>query len=1152
MKFNTKMNACQDKRGKTFFFICIFLSFLLKVGAVQASAAYSQTKSFTFKMEQKTVQEVIDYLESKSEFVFFFYEGIMDTQKKVSLSVKDGNIYEVMDKLLEGTSIGYEVKDRQIVLKPKEKSVSSVASVQQQGKTVSGLLTDADGNPVIGATVVIKGTTNGVTTDIDGRYTLKGVKNGDIIEYKFIGYNTEEREYKGEASINIRMMEAAVSLDDVVVIGYGQQKKESVVSSVNSISSDELQMPGRSLSSNIAGQIAGVLAVQRSGEPGKDGSSFWIRGVSSFAGGTNPLVLVDGIPRSMDDITPDEIESFTVLKDAAATAVYGAEGANGVVLITSKRGKSEKPRLDVRAEFSMVTPTRMPEMLNSYDFVRLYNEATWETLSNPVNWTKPYSDDVVEMYRTQADPDLYPNADWMSLMKDMTHNEKVTLNLRGGSERVKYFVSGSFYNEAGIFDSKAIDKYDANIGLTRYNIRSNIDIAVTKTTDLSVDMSGQYMETSYPGYSSDDIYSHMYGLAPHIIPMRYSDGKFSDTENWNGSSEQQPYNMLNESGYTKDWKAFLQSKITLKQKLDFITKGLSLKLTGSFDADYRSSVKRTKKPTIYFLKLNEAGEKEYVLVNEGSPDLTSPSSNGTGGNKQIYLESSLNYDRTFNDVHDVHGMFLYMQKDKQAQGNGLPYKKQSWVVRGSYGYDNRYMIEASAGITGSENFAKGHRYGIFPAVGLAWYISNEKFMEGTEDIINKLKLRVSYGLTGNDNVGGDRFPYRGSMNKGASGYNFGFKGGVGGGGVNGQGSGVIEGLIESPWLSWEIEEKKNVGLDLGLLRGQIDLSVDFFKNDRRNILMQRRTVSNMGGFRETPWQNYGKMSNKGFDGNIVFKQNIDKVMLTFRGNVTYAKNKIIEYDEIPALFDYQTYTGQNLNKPKLYIAEGLYTPDDFIITEDPAYSDGRKLYTLKDGLPKPSADVKPGDIKYRDLNGDGVINDYDWTYNHDFYSQSPEWVYGFGLTGEWKGIYAGVFFQGVANASVNLNSGGNFFPFYYGVEASVRKEALESHWSTNDPYNQNVMFPRLTNNKTTHNNMASTWWYRSGDFLRLKNVEVGYEFSDKVLARHWIKRARLYVQGTNVAVWDDVKMWDPEMGNANGGAKYPLNMTWTFGLELGF
>lgn len=1026
---------------------------------------------------------------------------------------------------------------------------SAPQAVRQQKKTVTGLLTDVDGNPIIGATIIIKGTTTGVTTDINGRYTLKGVKVGDVIEFRFIGFNTEEQRYKGEPVINIRMMEASVGLGDVVVIGYGQQKKESMVSSVNTISSSELQLPGRNLSNNIAGQIAGVLAVQRSGEPGKDNSSFWIRGMSSFAGGTDPLVLVDGIPRSMNDLTPDEIETFTVLKDAAATAVYGAEGANGVVLITTKRGQSQKPTLDVRAEFSMVTPTRMPEMLGSYDYLSLFNEATWESLGNPNVWTKPWSDEVLEKYRTHADPDLYPDADWLSLMKDWTHNERVTVNLRGGSERVKYFVSGAFYNEAGIFDSKAIDKYDANINLSRYNIRSNIDIAVTKTTDLSVDMSGQYMESTYPGYSSDDIFSHMFSNSPHKIPLYYSDGTFSETDMYNGGSQQQPYNMLNESGYTRDWDAFIQSKITLKQKLDFITKGLSLKLTGSFDASYDSSTKRTKTPTIYQMRLNSDGEKYYELINEGKPNLTDPSSNGTHGTKQIYLEASLNYDRTFNEVHDVHGMFLYMQKDRQTQGSGLPYKKQSWVARASYGYDNRYMLEASFGLTGSENFAKGHRYGIFPAVGGAWYISNEKFMEGTEEIINKLKLRASYGLTGNDDVGGDRFPYRGTMNSSSSGYNFGFKVGVGGGGTNGQGSGVIEGLLAAPFLSWEIEEKKNVGIDLGLLRGQIDLSVDFFKNDRRNILMQRKTINAMSGFREAPWQNFGKVSNRGFDGNIVFKQNIDKVMLIFRGNVTYAKNKIIEYDEVPPMYAYQTYTGHSMSTPILYIADGLYTPDDFDVVADPAT--GAKTYTLKEGLPKPAASVMPGDIKYRDLNGDKVIDDYDRTYDNGFYSPNPEWVYGFGLSGEWKGFYAGVFFQGVANASINIKSG-SFIPFQDGDMQAVRKEVLKSHWSSNDPYNQNVMFPRLRPDNYSHNSMNSTWWYRSGNFLRLKNIELGYEFDSKLLSRHWIKRARIYAQGTNIAVWDDIKMWDPELGSANGGQKYPLNMTWTFGLELGF
>ena len=1125
---------------KTIAVLILFMSSLPLSAQNQGNAG--SRPLFTFEFADTPVKQVFDYVQQHSDYVFMYAGNVLDDNLKVSVKVNNQSIETVLTQVLKGQSVGYTIRGRQIVL---EKLAGQTGPAQ----TIKGLVTDDDGNPLIGVTVQVKGTANGNITDINGQYSVK-TAIGQTLVFSYVGYTTEEREVKDGNPINIRMMEASLDLETVVVVGYGQQKKESLVSSVNSISADELSMPTRSLSNNIAGQIAGVLAVQRTGEPGKDNSEFWIRGISSFAGGTSPLVLVDGIPRDMNDITVDEIESFTVLKDASATAVYGAEGANGVILITTKRGKAQKPTFDVRAEFSIAKPTRLPSMLGSYDYLTLYNEATWESLGNPTDWVKPYSDEVLEMYRTHADPDLYPDADFASLLKNFTANQRVTLNLRGGSDRVKYFVSGAFYNENGIFDSQAIDKYDANIGLSRYNIRSNIDLAVTKTTDLSVDMSGQYIQSSYPGVSTEQIFHNIYFYSPHIFPLRFSDGRFAETPLYNGYEERNPYNMLNESGYQKNWSAYLQTKITLNQKLDFITKGLSLKLTGSFDASYASSVIRTKSPTAYRMQLNpDTGEKEYILVTEGQPNLTDPSSNGTSGEKQIYLEASLNYARTFNDVHDLTAMLLYMQKERQAQGDGLPYKKQSVVGRASYGYDNRYLVEASFGLTGSENFAKGYRYGIFPAVGAAWYISNEAFMEGTEDIINKLKLRVSYGLTGNDNVGGSRFPYRGTMNTSDAGYDFGFATGAAGGPSNSQGSGIVEGTFAAPYLSWEIEEKKNIGIDLGLLRGQIDMSIDYFRNDRRDILMQRKTISGMTGFRQSPWQNFGKVRNQGFDGNIIFKQAVRDFNLLFRGNVTYAHNKVLEYDEVPPRYDYQTFTGHSLGTPLLYVDEGLYTDDDFIITTNPA--DGSKSYTLKDGLPVPTASVMPGDIKYKDLNEDGKIDAYDRTYNHGLYSENPEWVYGFGIQGDYKGFYAGIFFQGVANASINLKSG-EFIPFNQGDIRAVRTEAMTSHWSSRDPDNQDVIYPRLRPSNYTHNQMESTWWYRTGNFIRLKNVEVGYNFDPDKLKKFLIKKARIYVQGNNLAVWDDIHMWDPELGSGSSGQTYPINMTWTVGLELGF
>lgn len=1020
--------------------------------------------------------------------------------------------------------------------------------LQQQNKiVVSGLLTDENGDPIIGANVMEKGTKNGVISNIDGHYRITVSPNA-ILQFSYIGYNNEEKAVKNTTTINVRMVASSVGLEDVVVIGYGQQKKESVVSSINAISAKELSMPTRSLVNNIAGQIAGVIAVQRSGEPGRDDAQFWIRGISSFAGGTNPLVLVDGVPRSMSDIGVDEIESFTVLKDAAATAVYGAEGANGVVLITSKRGVSQKASLDVRAEFGMVKPTRMPEMMNSYNYAKLYNEAQWEVAGNPTSGFSPmYSEDVLEMYRSGADPDLYPDADFLSLLKDQTFNQRVTLNLRGGSDKVRYFVSGAFYHENGIYDSKASDQYDANIGLSRYNIRSNIDIDVTKTTLLSVDISGQYTDSRYPRDSTSWIWNNLFFFAPNTFPLIFSDGTISEYKNYNGETGN-PYNMINESGYQKGWESLLQSKMTLTQKLDFITKGLSLKLVGSFDADNNAATARTKRPTSYRMQLNANGEKEYIQVNAGAPDLTSPQEVGKGGEKRVYLEASLNYKRIFSGMHDVSGMLLYMQKERQTMGNGLPFKKQSVVARASYGFDSRYMLEASFGVTGSENFAKGYRFGIFPAVGAAWYISNEKFMKGAEEVINKLKLRASYGLTGNDDVGSSRFLYRASMNQGAPGYNLGFNAGLGAtGATNGYG-GIIEALFESPFLTWEIEEKKNIGLDLGLFRNRIDLSVDFFRNDRRNILMQRKSVSQVAGFRQSPWQNFGKVTNQGMDGSIVVNQDIQKVHLSFRGNFTYARNKVKEYDEVQPQYSYQRYTGNSLGKPMLYIAEGLYSEDDFDVTVNP--TNGSKSYSLKKGLPVPTGSIAPGDIKYQDLNEDGKIDSYDMTYNHKMRSQNPEIVYGFGLNAEYKGFYAAVFFQGVANASININGAMNFIPFGQGTLGPVR-QAATSHWSSNDPGNTNVMFPRLHTENFSHNALASTWWYRDAGFLRLKNLEFGYSFDKELLRKLAIKQARIYVQGNNLAVWDKVKMWDPELGSA-GITKYPINSTWTIGLELGF
>lgn len=1016
---------------------------------------------------------------------------------------------------------------------------AKAVEVFQKQNFLNGVVVDEDSQPMIGVQIQIKGTTKGIITGLDGDFTLEA-KPGDVLVLSYIGYKTIEQTYKGEKVISFKMSPEAEVLDDVVIIGYGKQKKNSLVSSVNSIGNKELSVTAsRNLTNALAGQIPGLISVQRSGEPGYDNSEFWIRGVSSFSGGTSPLVLVDGVPRAMADIEPDEIESFTLLKDAAATAVYGAEGANGVILITSKRGRSEKPRISLRAEGTFLTPTRLPEFMNAEQHLSLYNEALQNEGQEPI-----YDP---SLYGEGADRDLFPDTNWLDYMlRDHTYNMRYTLNVRGGSDKARYFVSGAFFQENGIFKQGNQNEYDNNIGVKRYNLRSNIDFDVSKTTLVKVDISGQYMQTNYPGVGTSTIFTQMCMTPSFLMPPVYSDGTIAGHPR-PSNNRVNPYNSLVNSGYAKEWRTSIQSKVEVDQKLDFITKGLSWKGMLSFDADMTYSARRTKTPSQYVAtgrnpETNKLIFKETV---QGSDALSESLSNSS--NKKIYFETSFNYNRTFAEKHDVGAMLLYMQKETQYHNNALAYRKQGIVGRVTYGYDSRYFLEGNFGYTGSETFASGHRFGFFPAIGLAWYVSNEHFYpEALSNVVNKLKLRFSAGKTGNDNTGGDRFLYRQTMNQGAGGYNLGFGDS---GALGGIGNGIVEGRFAAPYLSWEIEDKQNYGIDLGLFGNKIDLQIDYFNNRRHGILLQRRTVSNVTGFQQMPWQNYGIVKNQGVDGSITLNQQLGDVKLSARGNVTYAHNEIVEYDQVPQKYDWMNIAGTSLNSWNLYIADGLYSEDDFIITGEGT----NRHYQLKDGVPSGlTAGVKPGDIKYKDLNGDGIINDYD--KKQDVGDPSvPELMYGFGLNVEYKGWYAGVFFQGAGKTSTVLgaNNPSSFFPFMYGVDESSLRAEVADRWTEENP-NPSAMFPRLHTGQFLNNTAASTYWQRNASFLRFKNAEVGYNFAKEKIAKIGLQSLRIYLQGNNLCVWDNIKMWDPEQGNSNGGFSYPLNRTFTLGLDLTF
>lgn len=1014
---------------------------------------------------------------------------------------------------------------------------------------VFGTVVNAEtGDPIPGVSVKVKDSKTGTATNTEGVFTLDVMEDA-VLEITHLGYETQEVPVLGKVEIQIRLKATSASMDQVVVVGYGKQKKESVVSAISSVKGEDLRFSGRALSNNIAGQVSGLIAVKRSNEPGYDNAEFWIRGVSTFAGGSSPLVLVDGVPRAINDIEPDEIETFSVLKDAAATAVYGAEGANGVVIITSKRGRAKAPVISFRTEHSLNKPQRLPQFVSSDVYMRLFNEALMNDGQSGI-----FTDSLIAHYTNNDDPDLYPNVDWIkTMLRDHTSNHRYTLNVRGGSEKARYFVSGAYFGENGIFIDDPKNRYENNIGIQRFNLRSNIDMDVSKTTTVSVDLSGQYLITRFPGTATSTIFRQMLITPPNVFPAEYSDGTIATFPKERDANMRNPYNMLVNSGYARQWRSYLQSSVKLNQKLDVITKGLTYNALVSYDYDGHFTSYRGYNPSRYYATGRDAdGKLVFQRTYSGSQDLSDPTQSGVAY-KKVYIENAINYKRVF-DAHDVGAMVLYMQKETQYHDNALAFKKQGLVGRVTYSYDKRYYLEGNFGYTGSEAFAKGNRFGFFPAIGLSYIVSNENFYpDALKDVMNSFKIRLSMGKTGNDNTGGSRFLYRPTFNFGASGFNQGI---TSGGGANGYGNGIVEGRFEAPYLGWEIEMKRNVGVDISFLKNKINLVADYFSNERTGILLQRRTVPASAGFRDSPWQNYGKVKAWGFDASLDGRYPFSSdFSVSVRSTFTFTRNKITEYDELPQKYPWMAVTGTRVSENTLYIVERLYTEEDFYVTTN---SNGTKSYTLRPNFPVSTLGgiLGPGDIKYVDVNGDGKIDQFDRKRGVGS-PYTPEIVYGFGINAEYKSVYVSVFFQGVANTDVILGNGTGWMPFDWGWDQSNYRSFALDRWQEQDAasYGSNYPFmPRIHSSSTNgeNNRVNSTWWLRSGNFLRFKNAEVGYNLPKAFLSRYKLQPARVYFMGQNLGIWDHIKFWDPETGNGTAGNSYPNSTSFTLGLELSF
>lgn len=1012
-------------------------------------------------------------------------------------------------------------------------------------RRITGTVTDTSSSPLVGATVYIKDTNVGTTTNTDGLFVIDVLPHQQIT-VSYIGYLSQTLPTDGRERIDVQLQNDAQMFEEVVVIGYGKQKRQAMVSSISSIGSRDLMTsPSSNLTANLAGQLAGLISIQRSAEPGRDDAEFWIRGISTFKGGTNPLVLVDGVPRDINNIEPDEIETFSILKDAAATAVYGAEGANGVILVTTKRGTISRPKISFRIEQSIASPQRLPEFVDSWDYLELANEARFND-----GLTPNFTPETIQLYRDRADNDLYPNTQWIDeLVRKAVHSQRYTLNFRGGAENAKYFVSMAYYQSDGVFKENPNGKYDSNFGFERYNLRSNVDLKVSKTTRLSIDLAGQYVHRRTANRSADDIFAFMLHTPSYLFPAIYSDGTLSSYEKQADANNRNPYNMLYNQGYRQEWGTKIQSKINLEQDLKFITPGLSVRGSVSFDYDGSAATLRNYWPSLYHASGRDAeGNLIFTTTASGSPEIEDPTFTSNSYLRKIYIEGAVNYSRVFNYVHNLSGMLLYMQKETQRNDPVLPYRKQSIVGRVAYSYDNRYFIEGSFGYTGSETFAKKNRFGFFPAVGVSYFISNEKFYpESLKRVMNSLKIRFSMGRTGNDDTGGDRFLYRATF--ATDGHTF--NQGIGTSPSNGMGAGIYDLRFANNDIHWEIETKRNVGIDLGFFDNRIELTADYFNNRREDILLERNTVPGVAGFHAKPWQNYGIVDNWGVDASLNARHDFGPVRISARGTFTFARNKIVEYDELNQLFDYQRVTGTRVNENTLYIAERLYTEDDFIRTQN---ANGTYSYELRPGLPTVAlpGTLGPGDIKYADLNHDGIIdsNDKRRGVGHPY---NPEINYGFGLNIEYKGFYVSAFFQGTGNSSVLLAQGNShFWPFNWYEDKSNYRSLFLDRWTADNP-REDVVMPRLHSHYSHNvNKEPSTWWLRSGNFLRFKNLEVGYNLPKTFLRKIRLEAARIYVLGNNLCVWDDIKYWDPEQGNRNQGMSYPMSRTFTLGIEVNF
>ena len=1075
------------------------------------------------KGQAMTIKQAIQLIEKNSNYTFFYNAADLKNTTNKNLNC-EGTIEEVLKEVFKGSGITYMIKGNEIILK-----VNKEEAAQQQPKkkrTVTGTVVDAEnGDPVIGATVVVKGQKDGVITDLDGNFTIAISGSKAQLEFSYIGYRKKTVDVGDLGVINVKMESDNQLLSEVVVVGAGTQKKVSVTGSITSVKGLELKAPSSSLTTSFAGKLAGVISMTSTGEPGA-ASEFYIRGVSTFGGRATPLILLDDVEIStadLNNIPAETIESFSILKDASATAIYGARGANGVMLITTKTGKeNEKTRINVTVENSFNKPMNFPDFVNGATWMEMYNEA--QLTRNP-GATPKYSQLDIDNTRNQVNPYIYPDVQWKDVIfKNMNMNQRANVNISGGGSKASYYMSLQANHDTGLLDTKKVYSYNNNINNWGYNFQNNISYKITSTTKIDLHMNAQIRNKKGPNYSTSDLFAQMLYCNPINFPVTFP-AQPGDTHIrfgnaiWTGSSVRtNPYAYML-SSFKEYNENTLNTSLKINQKLDFVTKGLSVQAMVNWKNWASSSYNRTIEPYYYGIKggsYNPSNPTDYEIERLGTSgtDYLKTSDISKASDQTFYLDARVNYDRQFN-LHHVTGMLMYMQREYRS--SVLPERNQGFSGRFTYDYGQRYLVELNFGYNGTERLAKKERFEFFPAVSLGWVISNEKFFEPMTKYIDNLKIRGSYGLVGSDetglSAGAQHFLYidQVSLN------NIGFTTGV-----------DMNYTLYGPLVTnyavvngcWERVKKLDIGIDLELFR-QLTITADYFNEKRYNILLHREAwPESLGYYTAKPWSNKGKVDNWGIELSVNWRKEFTKdLYVDFRGNFTYTENKYVNLDEPVYPYVWKTSTGKPLSRTTGYIAQGLFSSQEEI--------DNSPTQNL-------GSTVKPGDIKYRDVNGDGKIDGSDQVMISP-YGTTPRIQYGLGMNVTYKKFDFGVFFNGSAKRTIMISGISPFGQSDYNVMQFI----ADDYWSESNP-NPNAKYPRLglTSSQTANNTVASTYWMRNGNFIRFKTLELGYKF----------KYGRVYLNGDNIAVFSPFKLWDPELSwNA-----YPLQRTFNIGVQLNF